>query len=359
MIVVEFRPDILQFVDGKPVHSAADWQLRRRELLEILQREEYGYMPPAPKEVRGEVTDTVEKCCAGHARLETIRISFDTPKGEFSFPVKFFCPVKEGKYPLFLLINFRPDAYDMYFPAEEIIDNGFALAMIYYNDITTDDGDMANGLSGCYARTNPDTDWGKLGMWAWGMSRALDYFVTRPEIDTDNIAVIGHSRLGKTALWCGATDERVKFTFANDSGCGGSALEQTKHEGGETIEVMNRVFPFWFCGNRQQYANHIDQMPFDQHFLVGAIAPRYVALGGAQQDVWADPYSEQLCCIAASPAWEICGKQGFVGPETFANVGDDFAEGSVGFHYRDGVHFLGRADWLSYMAFFKAHMESR
>lgn len=353
---MEFRPNVLQFVNGEMVKDAKDWPARRKELVEILQREEYGYMPEAPKEVRAEQIERIEKCCSGHAHIEKIKLSFDTPKGEFSFPVSFFCPNKPGKYPFFLLINFRPDLYDMYFPIEEIIDNGFALAVLYYKDVTSDDGDMSNGLSGCYERNNPATDWGKIGMWAWAGSRALDYFVTRPEIDADNIAVIGHSRLGKTALWCGANDERVKFICANDSGCGGGALEQTKHQGGETIEVMNRVFPFWFCGNRQQYAGHEQEMPFDQHFLVSACAPRFVAIGGAEQDVWADPYSEQLNCIASTPAWEVNGKKGFVGPEEFAKPGDDFSEGCVSFHYRDGVHFLGRGDWLSYMAFIKKNL---
>ena len=89
-MTVEFRPNVLQFVNGEMVKNAKDWPARRMELLEILQREEYGYMPEAPKEVRAEEIERIEKCASGHAHIEKIKLSFDTPKGEFSFPVLFY-----------------------------------------------------------------------------------------------------------------------------------------------------------------------------------------------------------------------------------------------------------------------------
>ena len=353
---MEFKPDLLKFNDGTIVSDINDWNKRRSEIKEILMHEEYGYTPPLPNSVSGEVVNRDESCACGHAVLENINITFDTPKGDFTFPIHFFAPTDNKKHPLIVLINFRADAYDKYFPAEEIIDNGFALAMIHYNDISTDNNDITDKLGGCFTRPDDGTGYGKIMLWAYGISRATDYLVTRPEVDTDNIAVCGHSRLGKTAMVCGGFDERFKFVYSNDSGCGGAALEQTKHEGGETIEVMNKAFPAWFCENRRKYAGHEDEMPFDQHFLAALTCPRYLAIGSASLDNWADQYSEQLCAVAASPAWKICGKAGYIGKEEPADIGDIFSDGDVSYHLRDGIHFFGRADWNVWMNFIKKNI---
>lgn len=349
---MKFLPDIMTFENGRKVLSASDFAERRKELLNILSEEEYGYMPPRPKKVRGEVIKSVEKCCSGHAVLEKISISFDTPCGEFSFPLNLFVPVKKEKSPLIVLINFRSDEYDMYYPAEEIIDNGFSLAVINYEDITSDDEDFTNGIAKMYPR-DESTGWGKISMWAFALSRAIDYLSERKEIDSENIAVAGHSRLGKTALWCAANDERIKFVFVNGSGCSGASYERTKHEGGETVSDIVRVFPYWFCNNYKKYADNVSSMPFDQHFLIAACAPRFVAIGDASEDKWADPYSCQLACIGASPAWKIHGKRGYAGLKRPAKVGERFGKGEVCYHLRDGSHFFGRPDWLSYMKFIK------
>ena len=210
-----------------------------------------------------------------------------------------------------------------------------------------------------YRRKYDGTDWGKISMWAWGASRVLDYLLTRSEVDSENVAVIGHSRLGKTALWCAAQDERFRFAFSNDSGCAGAALERIKHENAETIESITRVLPYWFCENYHRYAKNVESMPFDQHFLLGAIAPRFLCVGSASLDAWADPYSEQLCCCEASQAWEVNGHMGFVGPKESAHIGDSFHEGNIGYHLRDGIHFLGRTDWLQYMAFMKKKINKK
>lgn len=352
---MEFLPDILKFEDGKNV-TKENFFLRREEMLEILRREEYGYSPQKPEKVKGEVVETVTKVAAGHGVFEKIKISFETEKGEFSFPVNFIYPKNKKNVPAFILINFRSDVYDMYYPLEEIIDNGFALAAIHYKDVATDDNDFTNGIASMYSRNNPDTDWGKISMWAFSASRVLDYLETREEVDKNNVAVIGHSRLGKTALWCAAQDERFKFSFSNDSGCSGAAYERIKHEGSETMEVITRVFPFWFCGNYKKYVGREDERPFDQHFVIASICPRYVGVGSASLDNWADQYSEQLSCVAASPAWKLFDKKGFVGKTTPAEVGEHFMEGDISYHLRDGIHFLSRQDWLRYMAFVKSKM---
>ncbi len=353
-----FHPDLMVFQNGAPVLTPADWQKRRLELLDILQKEEYGYPPSPPETISARITSIDDRCASGHARLEYIDLSFQAEKGEFTLPIKFFAPNDGKKHPTVVMINFRPDPYDRLFPIEEILDNGFALALVCYKDITSDDGDFSDKLAGLYSRANDGTGWGKISLWAFGVSRVIDYIQTRSEVDKNNISVAGHSRLGKTALWCAAQDERVRFALVNDSGCGGAALEQTKHEGAETIAHMARVFPFWFCENRSKYAQSIENMPFDQHFLVAAVAPRYVAIGSASLDYWADQYSEQLSAVAASCAWELHGKKGLIAPEEPASVGDVYNDGSVSYHLRDGIHFFGRSDWLNYMSFMKKHIES-
>jgi len=352
---MRINPPLLTFRDGSPV-TAALWPRRRVEILDILQLHQYGYMPDTPAAVQGEVVSVDKHCCAGHARLEQLRISFDTPKGKFSFPMHYFCPTAQGRHPLIILLNFSANVYDPYYPAEEIIDNGFALAVIHYASVTSDTPDMADGLSGCYARS-ASASWGKIAMWAWAASRAADYLLTRPEVDGDNMAVIGHSRLGKAALVCGAMDERFRFTLANNPGCGGDAPERGKRPGSETLLEMNKMFPHWLCGNCAKLSENPEERPLDQHFLLAAIAPRFVAVCGAQEDQWADPYGGQRGCAAASEAWELLGLPGYVGPEEAAKPGDAFLEGHIGYALRDGEHFLSRRDWLVYMEFMKKHLK--
>ena len=352
---MNFKPELLLSQNGTKV-AGADWEARRRELLDILAHEEYGYLPPKLGAVTGRVVSTEKKVASGHAIVDRVEIDVPTEKGTFTFPINLIVPNNGHKVPVFVLINFRPDLYDMYYPLEEIVDNGFALAVIYYDDVTTDDEDMENGLAGMFTRNADGTGFGKISLWAYAASRVLDYLETRDEIDTEHAAVIGHSRLGKTALWCGANDVRFKYVISNDSGCSGAAYERDKHEGAETIKIITGAFPFWFCENFMKYVGHESERNFDQHFLLAASAPRYVLINSASRDLWADPMSEQLSCIGASPAWEINGKKGFIGPEEQAQVGEAWTDGCVGYFRRDGVHFLGRADWLTAMDFVKKHL---
>lgn len=351
---MKFEPEVLRFVDGREVSSKNDWKQRREEILAILRREVYGVSPSAPTSVTGTIVSTDSVCCSGHAVLQRINISFDTDNGEFTFPINLFLPTVDKPVPLFILLNFRADAYDKYYPIEEIIDNGFAVAVIHYNDVTVDKDDMQDGLAGKYDRNV--YSWGKIGMWAFSASRVVDYMLTRPEIDKENVAVIGHSRLGKTALWCGAQDERIKFVISNDSGAGGAAYGHAKVQGNEMISDSIRLVPYWYCEKYREWVNREKELPFDQHLLLSLVAPRYLLVGSAEKDIWAGPWQEQLSCIGASPAWEILGRKGYIGKTEPASAGDDFSDGSIGYHLRDGIHFLGRPDWLSYINFIKKHI---
>lgn len=345
---MNFLPDILTFENGNKVTTAEDFAVRRKELVDILSRRAYGYMPAAPKSVSLERTLQTEGC-AGFASVEKFILHAETEYGDVTFPFHAFFPTDGKKHPLAVTVNFRPDVYDKYYPAEEIINKGFAIASIYYNDVATDDGDFGNGIAASFPRLCNGTDPGKISFWAWAASRVIDALWDDERIDNQNIAVAGHSRLGKTSLWCAANDERVTYVFDNNSGCMGDSLEQTRHEGGETQRRISEVFPYWFCDNFNNDVQNGIPVPFDQHFLMAACAPRYVFVGSAELDDWADQYSQQLCCVAATPAWELFGKKGYTGPEERAKVGDNFDGGEICFHLRSGKHYFSRIDWNIYI----------
>lgn len=328
----------------------------REEMLEILQREEYGYMPKAPEEVSWkEENDFIPNFCAGKAECRRVEITSRIDGKEFTFPVYATIPKKEGKHPYFICINFRPDVPDRYVPTEEIIDNGFAVLSFCINDVTGDNGDFTDGLAGILYPDGVRTESspGKIAMWAWAAQRVMDYAQSIDSLDTEGAAVCGHSRLGKTALLTAATDTRFRFAWSNDSGCCGAAI--TRGGTGESVEVITRVFPYWFCEKFAAYANREDDMPFDQHWLTASVAPRYVYIASAAEDLWADPVSEMLNCVAVDEVYKKLGKDGFIYEDKLPEIGDEYHGGHVGYHMRSGLHYLSREDWQRAMRFVKKH----
>lgn len=345
---------ILTHEDGSAVTSES-WEKRRAEMRAALEKYSYGHTPPAPKKVWGEVVKEGPVTCAGKVRHEILKISFETERGVFSFPVQLFLPLSVEKAPVFLHLAFRPDAPDRYVPVEEITDHGYALALLWYKDVVNDNlkGDYSDGLAKYFGVDNPrpPEEWGKIGMWAYAASRVLDYLLTRSELDATHTAVIGHSRLGKTALWTAAQDERFWCSISNNSGYGGAAT--SKHGEGERV----RDFLWWgswdwYCENFKEFVDEKeDQKPYDQAYLLALIAPRYLCVGSAVEDQGADPKSEFLTSLWASQAWELLGEKGLITPDRMPEVGDHLREGKVGYHLRAGKHYLSREDWLCYIRF--------
>ena len=324
--------------------------MKKAEIVDLLLREEYGYLPPAPDSVEVTLSKKEDtKFCAGKAILRSLTFTCKGSFGEFSFPVSYTCPTRvEQPVPAFVQINFRPDVPDRYQPTEEIVDNGYAVLSFCYQDVSSDDGDFTNGLAGLLypdGKRAPDAC-GKIGLWAWAAIRVLEYALTLPEIRHDRICVAGHSRLGKTALLAGALDERFWCAFSNDSGCSGAAVSREKE--GETIEVICRVFPYWFCENYKKYANNEAALPFDQHYLIAANYPHRVYVASAEEDLWASPKNEFLSCVAASEYYEARGEVGFVQNGTLPTAGACFHRGMIGYHIRRGMHYFSREDWLRY-----------
>lgn len=349
-ILARKLPCLMTLNDGKAVKTIDDWRIRRKELLDVLSREEYGYTPAAPESVAVKEISS-ERSFAGKAIWKKLELTIEAPLGSFTFPFNLITPIGVKGAPAFIHINFRPDVPDKYMPVEEIIDNGFALASFYYEDVSSDSGNF-NGIAEVYPR-DEKTGWGKLGMWAFAASRILDYLVTCDEIDPERVAVTGHSRLGKTALWCAAQDERFSMGISNDSGCSGAAVSRDKV--GEHVDRIATVFPFWFCGNYQNWKNREHEMPFDQHMLISLIAPRCAYIDSAEEDEWADPESEFLSAVTASEAWKLHRLNGVVTPDAMPEYNMPLHEGGVGYHVRTGSHFYSRTDWLFQMAYRKKH----
>lgn len=335
--------DLPSLLNG--AESREQWAVRREEIHNILETEIYGRPVPVLSH-RAVVTDTEDGICAGKGVRETYTLTF--PDIDFSFPVEILRPIAKDKVPTFVFLNFRPDTYDKYLPTEEVLDRGYAVARIFYEEVTADNEDFTSGLAGALHidRSDP-TACGKIAMWAWAASRVMDLLETLPWVDVQNVAVLGHSRLGKTALLAGAYDSRFRYVFSNDSGCSGAAI--TRGKVGEQVSDICERFGYWFCENYKKYANNEAAMPFDQHFLLALTAPRILGVHSAWEDTWADPAAEYRACVAASPAWTIYGETGFVHPERLPMPGDDFAEGFVTYSLRAGTHFLSRWDWNRYM----------
>ena len=380
-------PDLLVLNDGTPVKDAETWKTQRRpEILEVFRSQMYGRAPvERPEGMRFDVFDRDRKALEGTACRKQVRILFTGDKKGPGMDLLLYVPRKASRpVPCFLLLNFdgnhtvHPDpeiripeswirdtpghlareedrgAKASRFPIEAILSRGYALATAYYGDIDPDvyDG-FTNGVHGAFDAKGPrELDaWGSISAWAWGLSRAMDYLETDKDIDASKVAVLGHSRLGKTSLWAGAQDERFALVISNDSGCGGAALSRRRI--GETVQSINTVFPHWFCENFKAYNDKEDDLPLDQHMLIALVAPRPVYVASADEDLWADPRGEFLAAKAASPVYELLGLTG-LGVGEMPGL-DQPVGGCIGYHIRSGGHDLTLYDWERYMDFADRH----
>lgn len=382
-------PELLTTRSDKKIKDKQEWtDIRRKEILEDFEKYVYGKTPEGPVEVNFKVHHVDENALGGLAIKKEILASYKTENGNSEMSILLYLPKDtKGKVPVFLGLNFYGnhtvhedtsiaitkswvrDSKDFFiennqateasrgvravrWPVEAIIKRGYGMATIYSGDLDPDfDDGFQNGIQPLFYRdgqSRPEADeWGTVGAWAWGLSRAMDYFETDPAIDPEKVAVLGHSRLGKASLWAGAQDRRFAMVISNNSGCGGAALSRRKF--GETVEIINTAFPHWFCGNYHRYNGREDDLPVDQHMLLALIAPRPVYVASAADDLWADPKGEFLGLYHAGDVYKLFGHP-VLGGE-MPSINEPVVKGRMGYHIRTGKHDITLYDWERYMDF--------
>ena len=373
-------PDPFVFDNGKAVTNKKDWEKRRAEIFKIFEHEVYGISPDWKGKIITAELSSDENALNGTAIRKEIRLTLKNGSKEHSMTMLLMLPKLQKRAPVILGYNFNGNhtvtnekgielagvwprnistapviapettrgSSTEAWQVKEIISGGYGLATIYYGDVDPDfDDGFKNGVHGLYDKQPESASWGSIAAWAWGLSRALDYLETVPEVDSKNVIVFGHSRLGKAALWAGATDKRFAGVISNDSGCGGAAL--SKRIFGETVGSINKSFPHWFCENFNKYNGKEELLPVDQHELLALIAPGPLYVASAEDDKWADPKGEFLSCVAASPVWKLFGKDGF--PATEMPGVNAPIKGSISYHIRTGGHDVTLYDWKQYIDF--------
>lgn len=382
-------PPLLQKPDGGTV-GREEWSSHRNGLVKTLAEHQFGFSP------RESCVLSFEKVESGLMNEgETLReqyvVTLKTEHAELAVDLAVFLPAQKTKVSGFLGLNFQgnhavdPDpamripvswmrenpnagvvdhkatekgrgAEADRWPIREINKRGFFVATVYYGDLDPDfDDGFQNGVHALFPNHRSDdahgNRWGSIGGWAWGLSRILDVLSQNTAIDPSRVAVVGHSRLGKTALWAGATDPRFSIVISNNSGCGGAAIE--RRDFGETVAIINKAFPHWFCRNFRQFNDRESELPHDAHTLVASIAPRPVYISSATKDEWADPKGEYLSGYYASEVYRMLGYKGLES-ETKPNPGSSVGD-RVGYHIRDGKHDILLEDWLHFMNFANRH----
>jgi len=352
-------PDVLTSSTDQPITRTKDWiKQRRPEILELFTSQVYGRVPNTPYKKTFKLIKEDPMAMNGLATLKLVDITIATNQKTLTLHLGLFIPNQTSKpVPAFLLICNRPtDNIDFtrtqkseFWPAEEVIAHGYAVAAFFKGDVDPDQHDkFQNGIHGLLDTNRTNESWGSLAAWAWGASRCLDYLLTDKAIATNQIAVLGHSRGGKTALWAGATDQRFAMTITNDAGCGGSSLSRRRY--GETIDRINKAFPHWFCENYKNYGNNESSLPVDQHMLMALIAPRALYVASADEDLWADPRGQYLALFHSLPVYRLFDKNTQLS-ETLPPLNTPVHSGNVAYHIRNGIHDLTLKDWNFFMDF--------
>ncbi len=253
------------------------------------------------------------------------------------------------------LLDIQRDEQNEYWPVNQIIASGRAAAAFYAAEVQPDDrkqfpSEFTALFEDAEAKEKGQY-WGTLGVWAFAASRVIDVLCTHKAIDPKRISLAGHSRGAKTALWCAAQDTRVNSVLVNNSGCTGAAISRGKK--GENVASINAFFPHWFCSNYAQYAWKENAMPFDQHMLLAAVAPRLCYVTSSTKDMWSDPDAEWQGIQEASKAWKLVGQEEL--PIQPPAAGHTVCAGNVGYHRREGTHGLTMWDWEQFLNFLDKH----
>lgn len=381
-------PNPLVLANGKPVRDAKTWRQKRRpEIVRLFEENEYGRSPGRPAAMSFDVFDKGTPALEGKAIRRQVTVYFSRDKAGPKMDLLIYLPAGAGKpVPLLLNLSFSANSNAVDDPGVKVgeiwgrdkkkvpapagmrfgrlnvaplLARGFGVATVYYGDIDPDFlGGVPHGVRALFLKPGqsepaPD-EWGAIGAWAWGLSRALDYLETDKGVDAKRVAILGVSRLGKTVLWAGAHDTRFAMVIASCSGEGGAALSRRNY--GETIKHLTAPsrYPYQFCGNYQKFGDHVDQFPVDAHMLISLIAPRPVLLQTGDQDKWSDPKGEFLAAVAAEPVYRLLGQQG-LGTDQMPPAGTPILH-TIGYYMHAGGHGTLPGDWDQYLKFMEMHL---
>ena len=373
-------PEILLNLDGSAVKEPSEWPSRRTEILELFRSQVYGRAPGPPKDIWFEEVNQDAAVLEGTATRKDIRIHLGTDEDHPILDLLLYLPnERHGPVPVFFGLNFAGNhtvhndegiplarfagikrergrgSQKHRWAIERILKCGYGIATIHCSDIDPDfDDGFTNGVHALENTQRGPDSWATIGAWAWGLSRGMDYFQTDDDVDHTKVAILGHSRLGKTALWAGARDSRFAMVISNNSGCGGAALSARRY--GETIAFINNAMPHWFCENYKQYNDNEAACPVDQHMLIALMAPRPVYVASAVKDRWADPKGEFLSAKHANSVYLLLGKDGMDG--THMPPLDTPITGTIGYHIRSGGHDVTDYDWERYLDFAEKHFQA-
>ncbi|MFT2010018.1 acetylxylan esterase [Pontibacter sp. 13R65] len=385
-------PDPLVMEDGTPVKNARQWKKKRRaEMLELFEQEMYGRSPGKPEHMTFQVFEQDAQALGGKATRKQITVYFTGEPDGPKMDILLYLPNQvKGKVPIFLGLNFQGNhavhtdpaiklspnwvwgggagvvndvsteksrgATASRWPIEMILERGYGVATVFANDIAPDKKDnVKDAVRALYPELqNRNDNFSTMAAWAWGLSRALDYLETDPQVNAKKVMLFGFSRMGKAALWAGARDERFAMVISNESGGGGAALSKRKY--GEDVERLTRGNPHWFAANFKKYNKNEEALPFDQHMVMALIAPRPLYIASAEEDRGADPYGEFLAAKAADPVYRFLGTEGLPAAE-FPPLNQS-VQGRIGYHIRTGKHDVTEFDWMQYLNFADKHFKS-
>jgi len=384
-------PDPLVMFDGRPVKTAEQWRAERRpELRALFQHYMYGQFPDTVP-VRAKVEQTDDQYFGGTATKKLVTIHYGPNKTP---PIQLLLVVpnrRTSPAPVFVGMNFcgnhtlvddatiplprvwmpercpgcqgnvasdegRGKQIDVW-NLQRVIARGYAVATFYSGDVDPDKPDFSDGVHPHFLKagqTQPGQhDWGTIAAWSYGIHRVVDYLVSDADLDKGRIAVVGHSRLGKTALLAAAFDDRIAMAIPLQAGCGGTAPSRGKV--GESVKAINDRFPHWFCDEFTRFNDHPERLPFDQHCLVALVAPRPVLFSNAVEDSWANPDGQFEMLRAADSVYRLLGVEGLSSSEPPA-IGK-LLDSRLGYFIRPGKHSMSAQDWDAFCDFADKHFK--
>lgn len=379
-------PDVLRLTKGIKVKTVDEWErIRRPEILELFRSNMYGHSPEKPDGLSFRVLSSDDAALGGKATRRQVRVYFDADTTVKMDILMYLPNSRQRPVPVFVGLNFYgnqivsadpailitgqwvPDnegfgtagnrateksrgVRTSRWPVDRILERGYGVATIYCGDIDPDFHDgFKNGVHSLFdKRERNKSSWGTIAAWAWGLQRAMDYFESDHDVDISKVAVLGHSRLGKAALWAGAQDTRFAMVISNDSGEGGAAL--SRNGKGESLRDITTNFPHWFCSKYSSYVDKVSELPMDQHMLLALVAPRLLYVASASEDLWADPEGEFLSARLAGPVYKLYDRKG-LGTKKMPPADTPVQRGSIGYHLRTGKHDITPYDWDKFMDF--------